>query len=51
MHDQGLRRIADAGGTVIHAKGVYYEWLRTVDAATEFRRAHRELGDPPGFSL
>ena len=51
MHDHGLRRIADAGGTVIHAKGVYYEWLRTVDAATAFRRAHPELGDSPGFGL
>jgi nicotinamidase-related amidase len=51
MHDHGLRRIAEAGGTVIHAKGLYYEWLRTVDAATDFRRDHPELGDPPGFRL
>ena len=51
MHEHGLRRIADAGGTVIHAKGVYYEWLRTVDVATAFRQAHPELADPPGFSL
>ncbi|HSL75893.1 MAG TPA: isochorismatase family protein [Candidatus Limnocylindrales bacterium] len=51
MHEHGLRRIVEAGGTIIHAKGVYYEWLRTVEAATAFRRAHPELGDPPGFSL
>ena len=51
MHEHGLRRIAEAGGTVIHAKGVYYEWLRTVEAATAFRRSHPGLGDPPGFSL
>jgi nicotinamidase-related amidase len=51
MHEYGLRRVAEAGATVIHAKGVYYEWLRTVDAATAFRRAHPELGDPPGFRL
>jgi nicotinamidase-related amidase len=51
MHDHGLRRIAEAGGIVIHAKGVYYEWLRTVEAATAFRDAHPELGDPPGFRL
>jgi nicotinamidase-related amidase len=51
MHEHGLRRIAEAGGTVVHAKGVYYEWLRTVDAATDFRRDHPELGEPPGFSL
>ena len=51
MHDHGLRRIVEAGGTVIHAKGVYYEWLRTVEAATDFRRDHPEIGEPPGFSL
>ena len=51
MHQHGLRRISDAGGVVIHAKGVYYEWLRTVAAATAFRRDHPELADPPGFSL
>ena len=51
MHDHGLRRIAEAGGVVTHAKGVYYEWLRTLDAATEFRHAHAALGEPPGFSL
>jgi len=51
MHDHGLRRIAEAGGVITHAKGVYYEWLRTLDAATEFRHAHAALGEPPGFSL
>ena len=51
MHEHGLRRIAEAGGVVIHAKGLYYEWLRTVEAATAFRGAQPELADPPGFSL
>jgi nicotinamidase-related amidase len=51
MHEHGLRRISEAGGAVIHAKGVYYEWLRSVAAANAFRRANPELGDPPGFSL
>jgi nicotinamidase-related amidase len=51
MHEHGLRRIAEAGGTIIHAKGVYYEWLRTVEAATTFRRAHPDLSEPPGFRL
>ena len=45
MHDHGLRRIAEAGGVIVHAKGVYYEWLRTVEAATAFRNAHP---DPRG---
>lgn len=51
MHDHGLRRIADAGGVVLHAKGVYYEWVRTVDAALAFERAHPDLASPPGFRL
>jgi len=36
---------------ITHAKGVYYEWMRTVEAATSFRAAHPELAEPPGFSL
>jgi nicotinamidase-related amidase len=51
MHDHGLRRIAEAGGIVVHAKGVYYEWVRTVDAALAFERTHPELASPPGFRL
>ena len=51
MHDHGLRRIADAGGVITHVKGVYYEWLRTVEAATAFTGAHPELREPPGFRL
>ena len=51
MHDHGLRRIAEAGAAITHAKGVYYEWLRTVEAATAFRGANPELGEPPGFNL
>lgn len=33
MHERGLRRIAAAGVARNHAKGVTYEWLRTVDDA------------------
>jgi len=51
MQDHGLRRVAEAGGVITHAKGVYYEWMRTVEAATSFRAAHPELAVPPGFSL
>jgi nicotinamidase-related amidase len=32
MHEHGLRRIAGAGGELNHCKGIYYEWLRRVDA-------------------
>jgi nicotinamidase-related amidase len=51
MHDHGLRRMADAGATVVHAKGVYYEWVRTLDAARAFEQAHPDLAEPPGFAL
>jgi nicotinamidase-related amidase len=51
MHDLGLRRIREQGGEVSHAKGVYYEWLRTLDAAVRFEAEHPDLAAPPGFSL
>jgi nicotinamidase-related amidase len=51
MHDHGLRHIREAGGEVRHAKGVYYDWLRSLAAAEAFRVAHPELGSPPGFRL
>ena len=51
MQDHGLRRIAEAGGIVNHAKGVYYEWVRTLEVARDFQAAHPDLAEPPGFSL
>jgi nicotinamidase-related amidase len=33
MHERGLARLARAGVACNHAKGVAYEWLRTVDDA------------------
>ena len=49
MHERGLDRLAAAGIARNHAKGVTYEWLRTVE------QAHDVLGDPdlptPPFHL
>jgi nicotinamidase-related amidase len=49
MHERGLARIVSEGVARNHAKGVTYEWLRTVDDA------HEVLGDPslpkPPFRL
>jgi nicotinamidase-related amidase len=49
MHARGLDRLAAAGIVRNHAKGVTYEWLRTVEDA------HVVLGDPdlptPPFRL
>ncbi len=51
MHAHGLRHMRDAGAEVRHAKGVYYEWIRTLDAARAFERDHPDLATPPGFRL
>jgi nicotinamidase-related amidase len=51
MHAHGLRRMAAAGVVLIHAKGVYYEWVRTLEAARAFQEAHPDLAQPPGFAL
>jgi nicotinamidase-related amidase len=49
MHRRGLDRLAAAGVEANHAKGVTYEWLRTV------QHAHAVLGEPglpaPPFRL
>jgi nicotinamidase-related amidase len=51
MHELGLRRIQDAGAELHHAKGVYYEWVRRLEAARRFTSEHPELAEPPGFRL
>lgn len=51
MHELGLRRIRDGGAELHHAKGVFYEWIRTLDAARRFTSEHPDLADPPGFRL
>ena len=51
MHELGLQRIRDAGAELNHAKGVYYEWVRTLEAARQFTTEHPELAEPPGFRL
>lgn len=49
MHERGLARVVSEGVTRNHAKGVTYEWLRTVE------EAHVIFGDPslpsPPFRL
>jgi nicotinamidase-related amidase len=51
MHEHGLQHLRDAGVEIRHAKGVYYDWIRTLEAARAFVRAHPDLSDPPGFCL
>jgi nicotinamidase-related amidase len=51
MHDHGLSQLRDAGVEIRHAKGVYYDWIRTLEAARAFQGEHPDLAAPPGFGL
>ncbi len=35
-HQVGLERIRGAGGIIVSAKSLYYEWIRTVEKSNEF---------------
>jgi nicotinamidase-related amidase len=47
----GLARLRDLGVELVHCKGVYYDWVRTLEAALAFERDHPELAAPPGFRI
>jgi nicotinamidase-related amidase len=51
MHDHGLAHMRESGVEVRHAKGVYYEWVRTLTEARAFQADHPDLARPPGFEL
>jgi len=42
-HDQGIRRLRDAGVTVTSVKGVFYEWVRDLET---FHRLKPQLNAP-----
>jgi nicotinamidase-related amidase len=42
-HAFGLERMRDAGTLVLGLQGLYYEWLRTVERADQFREQHAQL--------
>jgi nicotinamidase-related amidase len=50
-HDDGLARMRDAGVVVIGAKGLYYEWVRTVDRLGALRDAIVRVPTPDGLVL
>ena len=47
----GLARLRDLGVELIHCKGAYYDWARTLAAAVAFEADNPRLAAPPGFSL
>ncbi len=51
MHGHGLAHLRDAGVEVRHAKGIYYEWVRTVATARTFQADHPDLAKPLSFDL
>ena len=44
-HQVGLERIRGAGGIIVSAKSLYYEWVRTVEKALEFEALRIETPD------
>jgi nicotinamidase-related amidase len=50
-HGYGLGRLRDLGLELLSCKSVYYDWVRTLQAARAFTREHPGLARPPGFSL
>jgi nicotinamidase-related amidase len=45
-HTLGLERIRGAGGLVLSTKGLFYEWLRTVERTKQFWGEHGETVGP-----
>jgi hypothetical protein len=50
-HRPGLARLRDLGVELVHCKGAYYDWARTLADAVAFEAADPRLASPPGFSL
>jgi len=50
-HAPGLTRLRDLGFELLRCKSVYYDGIRTLEAARAFQHEHPDLADPPGFSL
>ena len=48
-HQIGLNRIHDAGGIIVSAKSLYYEWIRTVAKSIEYEKSGIET--PKGMIL
>jgi nicotinamidase-related amidase len=51
MHEFGLQQLRDNGIDVRHAKGIFYDWMRTLESVRAFVAEHPDLATPPGFRL
>lgn len=45
----GLQRVSQGGGAIVSVKGVFYEWLHTVERANRFWRECPQLDEPEGI--
>jgi nicotinamidase-related amidase len=50
-HDDGIERMRAAGVTLIGAKGLFYEWARTVDVAWKLDDRMASVPTPDGLTL
>ncbi|MBT2466414.1 isochorismatase family protein [Streptomyces sp. ISL-66] len=50
-HDRGLRRLAGRGIETLSTKELFYDWVRTIQAADAFHDTHADLRVPPGVRL
>jgi nicotinamidase-related amidase len=50
-HAPGLERLRGLGFELLRCKSIYYDWIRTLEAARAFQVEHPDLSQPPGFSL
>jgi nicotinamidase-related amidase len=50
-HAAGLARLRDAGVLVTHTKGLFYEWMRTVERSRRFEVECVSLQAPVGLTL
>jgi nicotinamidase-related amidase len=50
-HATGLDRMRAAGAVVLETKGLYYEWVRTVERAAAVGELMRDVAVPNGLTL
>jgi len=50
-HAAGIERMRAAGAVLVQAKGLFYEWVRTVEEASRFDAERPDAGAPAGVTM
>ncbi len=50
-HELGLKRMQQAGAMILNMKGLFYEWLRTLEAVHRFHREMPDMRELAGITL